>query len=180
MNDLIEGSRSKVKYYVSSFTYYPYESIPMWYMYSRGRNSSPDSNIGVRLCVENEDFFTGKVYLNPGNKGIKYDISKFDSVFCGKTIYDDRNKNRSPSQGTINSALPIQYLETDVHDLGLRGKGTAWSFEKEVRFYTLDSPSLFADRIFVELHDVFFDKLSITFSPLISEHQLDYANYQGP
>jgi len=174
LNDIIEGSRSHVKYYVSCFTYEKKETIPMWYIYTRGINCCPRSNVGVRLCVDNGDFFTGKIYLDPKNKEECYDASEFGGIFCGKTIYDDANKDRNPTYGNIDPEKPIGIgIEfTNVPDLGLMGKGTAWAYEKEARFFTLDSQTFNVDKIFVGLEDSFFDGLRITLSPLLRDEQI--------
>lgn len=169
LNDLIEGNRSEVKYFVACFTYHEEESIPMWYMYRRSNNHCIHCNVGVRISVENCDFFTGKVYLDPEKKDIFYTASQLGEVFCGNTIYDDANKYTCPTQGTINPDSGLSVRLTNVPNLGLRGKTAAWKYEQEARFFMLDNELLNVDKIFLELDDSFFEKLKITISPLLSD-----------
>ncbi|MCR3922911.1 MAG: DUF2971 domain-containing protein, partial [Firmicutes bacterium] len=151
------------------------ESIPMWYIYTRGKSGCTNCNIGVRISVENNDFFTGKVYFDPEKKDSYRNISESDGIFCGKTIYDD-NKDTSPTQGNMNSytSSGLSVGLTSVPKLGLEGKTTAWSYEKEARFFTLDT-GIHADKIFIGLENSFFDSLKITISPLQTDEQVENA-----
>jgi hypothetical protein len=146
----------------------------MWYIYTSGKTNSSKCDIGIRLCIENHDFFTGTVFLDPIKREKTYSVDYFGGIMCGITIYDNKNKDRKPNQGTMNSNASIKCRLTNVNDLGLRGKGTAWDYEKEARFYTLDS-DLDADKIFLSLEDSFFEKLKITISPLLTDEQIERA-----
>lgn len=184
LNDIIEGTRSHVKYYVSCFTYEEEETIPMWYIYTRSRNCHSKDTVGVRLRVENENFFTGILYFDPENKGDHCEVSEFSGIYCGKIIYDDANIGRSPTTGNMDSNKPegeglsLKVALTNVPMLGLKGKGTAWAYEKEVRFFTLDNfnnPELNVDKFFLGLEDSFLSKLKVTLSPLLSDDLMAYS-----
>lgn len=171
LNDLIEGIRSPyVKYYVSCFTYDEDESIPMWYIYCREKHCNQKSNSGVRLRIMNNSFFSDRMYFHDYNKEkVYHDLGQLGDILYGKVIYDDNNITRCPSQGTDSIRL------TNVVDMGLYCKASAWKYENEARFYIIQPPQDFDDvnEIFVELQDSFFQNLEITFSPLMTDEYID-------
>jgi hypothetical protein len=177
LNDIIEEVKSPhTKYYVSCFTYCENESLPMWFIYTREKetekNKESKKNKGVRLRIKNKPFFKNSMhYFGDNGERVDTDISKFDSLLYGKVIYDDGNAERCPSQGTDGLRL------TNVIDMGLYCKTTAWDYEKEARFYIIQ-PNSFDNvkALYIDLKDIFFEELEITFSPLITEDLQHYKN----
>jgi hypothetical protein len=140
----------------------------MWFIYTVNRKCTQDGEhryAGVRLGIPYHDFF-GDRYLK-GQESNYRAMSELDGIHSGEVVYDDEAPKRSPSQG---SGIRI----TNVVDLGLYCKSTAWSFEEEARFYILQPTQCYEDvkELFVELKDSFFENLEIVFSPLMTDEQI--------
>lgn len=189
LNDVVEGLRTESfqsNYYTTCFTTNSKESIPLWYMYGKGK-------LGIRISVKNRNFFTGRVYyLNGENKiyfkreeieiendkpiyanivRTKYGYIKLGSINRTNVYYSDEEVEKDPT--TILGNKSIEVHVTDIYKMA-GVKGGAWSFEEEARFFTTISDKwLNINSLFYELSDDFFNEMIITINPFLNNEEME-------
>lgn len=160
VNDRIEGVRTgDAKYYMSCFSYNKKESIPMWFIYSRGTHYNLKRS-GIRLQIKNSKFFTNNAYyLNEKNEKVYYEVEELGGIYRGIVYYDNDKENvgRSPISGPVTNVFQMALCKSD-----------AWDYEHEARCFIYPSQQENIKEFYIEFDDSFFADLKINFSPFMS------------
>ncbi|MBR7176969.1 MAG: DUF2971 domain-containing protein [Clostridia bacterium] len=179
VNDLEEQKKLREyenyrRTFISCFTYEEKESIPMWKIYTK-------DNMGVLLKIDFndgyqlEDLFYATTMQTKDN--IRYPININNSLVkespwwikldCFCVDYTD-TPNNNPILG-----------EYSIPDYFGREKGTAWYYEKELRFRAVMHPKINetieeipqVDYLFANINFEAINKITLTFNPWVKKEE---------